>query len=59
MAVRLDEQTRIALLSFVRDIKSLDSESGKTHRFSALVTELFPDSKVETQRLHQKFAIRP
>lgn len=40
----LDQKTRGALVRFIRDIRGLANESQKTHRFLALVGELFPDA---------------
>jgi hypothetical protein len=40
----LDQKTRGALKHFVRDLRGLRNEAQKTHRFAALVGELFPDA---------------
>lgn len=43
---RIPEKHGLALSQFLKDIKALNNESAKTHRFSALLGELFPGSKV-------------
>ena len=48
-APRLDQRTRDALSAFLRDVKGLPNESAKTHRFIALVAELFPGSSAVTR----------
>jgi hypothetical protein len=40
----LDQKTRGALQRFIRDLRGLKNEAQKTHRFLALVGELFPDA---------------
>ncbi len=44
MAQILDEKTRLVLASYLADIRSLPNEAAKTHRFAALIGELFPKS---------------
>jgi pyruvate/2-oxoglutarate dehydrogenase complex dihydrolipoamide dehydrogenase (E3) component len=46
---RIPEKLGLALSQFLKDIKTLNNESAKTHRFSALLAELFPGSKVMTE----------
>lgn len=48
----LDTTTREVLSNFLRDIKNLPNESAKTHRFVALVSQLFPGSEVTTLLTH-------
>lgn len=40
----LDPAVRSTLASYLHDVRSLPNESAKTHRFAALVSELFPGS---------------
>ncbi len=44
VASALDQATRDILRSFLNDIRSLPNESAKTHRFIALVAQLFPET---------------
>jgi hypothetical protein len=46
---RISDKTQTALAQFLRDVKSLGNESSKTHRFAALLGELFPGTKVATE----------
>jgi hypothetical protein len=46
---RIPEQTHKTLSQFVRDVKSLNNESSKTHRFAALLGQLFNGTKVATE----------
>jgi type I restriction-modification system DNA methylase subunit len=46
---RIPNKTLTALAQFLRDVKSLGNESSKTHRFAALLGELFPGTKVATE----------
>jgi type I restriction-modification system DNA methylase subunit len=43
---RIDKETTKALTSFLKDVEQLSNESSKTHRFIALVSELFPKNIV-------------
>jgi type I restriction-modification system DNA methylase subunit len=43
---RIPEKTQATLSQFVRDVKALEGETPKTHRFTALLAELFPGSKI-------------
>lgn len=45
----LDDTTRRTLSRYLTDIRQLPNESAKTHRFSALVSELFPGSSAPTE----------
>lgn len=45
----LDTSTRGALSRYLRDTQALPNESAKTHRFIALVSELFPGSPAVTE----------
>ena len=45
----LDDTTRRTLSRYLTDIRQLPNESAKTHRFSSLVTELFPGSTAPTE----------
>ncbi|MGC9954511.1 MAG: N-6 DNA methylase [Rhizomicrobium sp.] len=45
----LDDVTRRALSRYLSDVRQLPNESAKTHRFSALVSELFPGSSASTE----------
>ena len=45
----LDQDTLAALERFRVDVAALPNESAKTHRFHALVAELFPGSEVSTR----------
>ena len=42
----LDDKTRSTLKAYARDVRTLPNESAKTHRFIALVAELFPGTSV-------------
>jgi type I restriction-modification system DNA methylase subunit len=46
---RISEKTHSAIAQFLRDLKSLNNESSKTHRFAALLGEIFPGTKVSTE----------
>lgn len=48
MSERLDEKTKSALIRYLTDIRSLPNESAKTHRFSAVIGELFPGTSAST-----------
>jgi hypothetical protein len=41
----LDDKTKAALSTYLTNVRSLPNESAKTHRFAALIGELFPASK--------------
>ena len=43
---RLDKELTSVFKSYLRDIRNLPNESAKTHRFVALVSELFPKNPV-------------
>jgi N-6 DNA Methylase len=45
----LDDTTRRTLSRYLADIRQLPNESAKTHRFSALISELFPGSSAPTE----------
>ena len=45
----LDDSTRRTLSRYLADVRQLPNESAKTHRFSALVSELFPGSAAPTE----------
>ena len=45
----LDQTTRERLERYLADVRALPNESAKTHRFIALVAELFPGSNVITE----------
>jgi hypothetical protein len=45
----LDETTHSILSRYLADIRQLPNESAKTHRFSALISELFPGSSAPTE----------
>lgn len=45
----LDAPTRAILENYVRAVRELPNESAKTHRFAALVGELFPGSNVNIE----------
>jgi hypothetical protein len=45
----LDDTTRRTLSRYLADIRQLPNESAKTHRFSALISELFPGSTAPTE----------
>lgn len=45
----LDDTTRRTLSRYLTDIRQLPNESAKTHRFSSLVSELFPGSTAPTE----------
>ena len=45
----LDDTTRRTLSRYLTDLRQLRNESAKTHRFSALVAELFPGSTAPTE----------
>jgi hypothetical protein len=45
----LDDATRRTLSRYLTDIRQLPNEAAKTHRFSALVSELFPGSSAPTE----------
>ena len=45
----LDEPTRKILRQYLHDVRSLPNESAKTHRFSALIAELFPGTSAATE----------
>src|SRR5439155_20997808 len=47
--MNLDDTTRRTLSRYLTDIRQLPNESAKTHRFSALVSELFPGSTAPTE----------
>lgn len=49
MSEKTDEQTGEILSSYLKAVRSLPNESAKTHRFLALVGELFPGNRVTTQ----------
>lgn len=38
----LDDPTQKILSKYLSDVRSLRNESAKTHRFSALIAEMFP-----------------
>ena len=42
MSQRLDDKTKAALLSYLRDVRTLPNEAAKTTRFAVLIGELFP-----------------
>lgn len=44
MPERLDEKTKTALRSYLNDVRSSPNEWATTHRFAALIGELFPGS---------------
>jgi SAM-dependent methyltransferase len=46
VAQRLDDKTKAVLTAYLKDIRSLPNESAKTHRFAALIGELFPATPV-------------
>lgn len=48
MAETLDPHTREILRSYLREVKSLQNESAKRQRFSALIAELFPGTRAVT-----------
>jgi len=45
----LDDTTRRTLSRYLADIRQLPNESAKTHRFAALISELFPGSTAPTE----------
>jgi hypothetical protein len=45
----LDDVTCRTLSRYLTDVRQLPNESAKTHRFSALVSELFPGSSASTE----------
>ncbi len=45
----LDEHTRRVLTHYVGDVRQLPNESAKIHRFTALISELFPGSSAPTE----------
>ena len=47
--MRLDHQTERILTQYLVDVRSLPNESAKTHRFAALVAELFPGTTASTE----------
>jgi len=47
--ITLDDTTRRILSRYLSDIRQLPNESAKTHRFSSLVSELFPGSTAATE----------
>ena len=47
--MRLDDRTRKILSQYLADVRSLPNESAKTHRFAALVAELFPGTPASTE----------
>jgi hypothetical protein len=47
--MNLDDTTRHTLIRYLADIRQLPNESAKTHRFSALISELFPGSSAPTE----------
>lgn len=49
MTQRLDEATHRILKSYLSDVSRLPNESAKTHRFAALIGELFPGTRASTQ----------
>lgn len=46
---RIPEKTQQAIAQFLRDVGSLGNESSKTHRFAALLGELFTGTSVATE----------
>src|SRR3989442_9539337 len=44
MSVRITDRITESLRSYLTDVRTLPNEAAKTHRFSALVAELFPGS---------------
>jgi hypothetical protein len=40
----LDDATQRILSNYLREVRALPNESAKTHRFAALISELFPGS---------------
>lgn len=49
MSEKTDERTGEILSSYLKAVRGLPNESAKTHRFLALVGELFPGNRVTTQ----------
>lgn len=47
--MRLDDRTQKILSQYLADVRSLPNESAKTHRFAALVAELFPGTTASTE----------
>src|SRR5262245_52194458 len=45
---RLVDRTKTALIRYLADVRSLPNESAKTHRFSALIGEVFPGTSAPT-----------
>jgi hypothetical protein len=45
----LDDTTRRTLSRYLTDVRQLPNESAKRHRFSALISELFPGSSAPTE----------
>ena len=45
----LDEPTYKILRQYLNDVRALPNESAKTHRFSALIAEMFPGSSAATE----------
>jgi hypothetical protein len=48
MPEALTDKIRATLASYYADVKALPNESAKTHRFSALIAELFPGTHAAT-----------
>ena len=45
----IDDTTRRTLSRYLADVRQLPNESAKTHRFAALISELFPGSSAPTE----------
>ena len=45
----LDEPTHKILRQYLHDVRALPNESAKTHRFSALIAEMFPGTSAATE----------
>src|SRR5439155_20664481 len=42
------DRTKSAMIRYLADVRSLPNESAKTHRFSALIGEVFPGTSAPT-----------